>query len=196
MIVVDANIIIYLVRETLLTPLARKVYGRDNDWVVPEIWEAEVLNGLLREVCAGYLELKDAITASTNAAAILSGKVHKCDRSAVLHIARGAGLTAYDAYYVVLARSLGVPLVTEDAKVIKNCPDVACSIRTFLGMSDAPMSIREPTPAYGRSGKQPIASWPGSKKHRARPIPAFKAYKGKFPLTNEFINAAKREGRV
>lgn len=32
--------------------------------------------------------------------------------------------------------------------------------------------------------------------HRVRPIPDFKAYKGKFPLTNEFINAAKREGRA
>ena len=32
--------------------------------------------------------------------------------------------------------------------------------------------------------------------HRVRPIPAFKAYMGTFPLTNEFINAAKREGRA
>lgn len=24
--------------------------------------------------------------------------------------------------------------------------------------------------------------------HRARPVPVFKAYKGRFPLTNEFIN--------
>jgi len=32
--------------------------------------------------------------------------------------------------------------------------------------------------------------------HRARPIPVFKAYKGGFPLTNEFIDAAKREGRA
>ena len=31
--------------------------------------------------------------------------------------------------------------------------------------------------------------------HRVRPIPAFKAYKGRFPLTDEFISAAKREGR-
>jgi len=31
--------------------------------------------------------------------------------------------------------------------------------------------------------------------HRVRPIPAFKAYKGRFPLTNEFMDAAKREGR-
>ena len=31
--------------------------------------------------------------------------------------------------------------------------------------------------------------------HRARPVPPFKAYRGAFSLTNEFINAAKRAGR-
>ena len=32
--------------------------------------------------------------------------------------------------------------------------------------------------------------------HRVRPIPRIKAYRGAFPLTNEFIDAAKREGRA
>jgi plasmid stability protein len=32
--------------------------------------------------------------------------------------------------------------------------------------------------------------------HRVRPIPVVKAYRGAFPLTNKFINAAKREGRA
>jgi plasmid stability protein len=32
--------------------------------------------------------------------------------------------------------------------------------------------------------------------HRVRPIPAFRAYKGTFPLTNEFMSSAKREGRT
>jgi plasmid stability protein len=31
--------------------------------------------------------------------------------------------------------------------------------------------------------------------HRVRPIPEFKPYKGSFPLTNAFINRAKKEGR-
>ena len=31
--------------------------------------------------------------------------------------------------------------------------------------------------------------------HQARPVPPVKAYRGKFPLTDDFINAAKREGR-
>jgi plasmid stability protein len=32
--------------------------------------------------------------------------------------------------------------------------------------------------------------------HQVRPIPDVKAYKGRFPLTNEFMDAAKREGRA
>ncbi len=44
MIVVDANIVIYLVYETSFSPMARLVFERDPDWIVPELWEAEVLN--------------------------------------------------------------------------------------------------------------------------------------------------------
>ena len=36
----------------------------------------------------------------------------------------------------------------------------------------------------------------GIRTARVRSIPAFKAYKGRFSLTNEFIDAAKREGRA
>ena len=31
--------------------------------------------------------------------------------------------------------------------------------------------------------------------HRVRPIPKCTPYKGAFPITNEFIDEAKREGR-
>lgn len=132
MIVADANLIIYLVRESPLTALAREVYARDPDWAVPELWEAEVLSGLMCEVRAGYLDMDDALRASSNAAAVLAGRVHKCDRQAVLHAARAADLTAYDAYYVTLARSLNLNLVTEDRKVVRRCPHVALSMKEFL----------------------------------------------------------------
>ncbi len=32
--------------------------------------------------------------------------------------------------------------------------------------------------------------------HRVPSIPSIKAYRGRFPLTNTFINQAKREGRA
>jgi predicted nucleic acid-binding protein len=154
MIVVDANTIIYLVRESPLTSLAREVYARDSDWVVPHLWEAEVLNGLMREKRAGRIGMEDAVLAASNAAGLLSHKVRACDRTAVLRTAGESGLTAYDAYYVTLARSLSVVLVTEDGRIKKNCPDVARSLKGFLGLPEEPSVAREAKAAYRtRRGK-------------------------------------------
>jgi len=154
MIVVDANIVIYLILETSFTAVARQAYEKDSDWNVPELWEAEVLNGLMTEVRAGHTRVQDAIRASSNAAALLSGRAHRCDRENVLRTAHEARLTAYDAYYVVLARTLGVPLVTEDGPIIRNCPDVAQSLKGFLGLEGGPMVLREKRATYRVSRKR------------------------------------------
>jgi len=153
MIAVDANIVIYLVYETSFSPLARQVYRTDPDWVVPELWEAEILNGLMNELRAGHTRLQDAIQTAANAASLMAGKVHRCDRAAVLRTAHEARLTAYDAYYVTLARTLGVKLVTEDGKIKRNCTDVALSLRSFLGMPDGPGVVREKRASSRTRGK-------------------------------------------
>ena len=154
MIVVDANIIIYLVYETPFTALAREVYAKDADWVVPEIWEAEVLNGLMNIVRSGYFGLDEANRAWTNASGILTGKARKCAPLSVLHTAKAARLTSYDAYYVTLARSSGTLLVTEDGAIQKYCPDVARSLKTFLGLPEKPSLVREKRAAYRIHGKR------------------------------------------
>jgi predicted nucleic acid-binding protein len=154
MIVVDANVVIYLVFETSFTPLAREVYARDSDWVVPDLWEAEVLNGLLNEVRAGHTTVEDALRAASNAATLLTGRAHRCDREAVLRTAQATHLTAYDAYYVVLARTLGVQLVTEDAAIRRNCPDVARSLKAYLGQEEGPAIVRERRTAYRTRGRK------------------------------------------
>ena len=148
MIVVDANIVIYLVYETSFSPMARQVYAKDPVWIVPDLWEAEVLNGLMNELRAGHTRLEDVIQAASNAALVLAGKARRCDRTMVLRTADGARLTAYDAYYVALARSLGVVLVTEDGKIKKNCPDVARSLMAFLGLPEEPAAVREERAPY------------------------------------------------
>lgn len=148
MIVVDANVVIYLVFETSFTPLTRQVYARDPDWVVPDLWEAEVLNGLMNEVRAGHTNVEGAIRAATNAAVLLSGRIRGCDRTSVLRTADTCNLTAYDAYYVVLARTLGVQLVTEDGAIKENCRDVARSLKGYLGLEEEPKSVRETRAKY------------------------------------------------
>jgi len=148
MIVVDANTVIYLVRDSSFSWLAREVYARDSHWIVPPLWKPEVLNGLLREVRAGHLDLAEAIKAVDNAANILSGRVQDCESAAVLRTADESRLTAYDAYYVTLARSLGVALVTEDSRIKKHCKDVARSLKGFLGLPEEPSAVREKRTEY------------------------------------------------
>jgi predicted nucleic acid-binding protein len=148
MIVVDANIVIYLVYETSFSPLARQVHAMDPDWAVPELWEAEVLNGLMNELRAGHTRLDDAIRAAGNAALLMAGKSHRCDRAAVLRTAHEARLTAYDACYVALARGLGAKLVTEDGRILRHCKDVARSLKAFLRLPEKPAAVRERSVEY------------------------------------------------
>ena len=148
MIVVDANIVIYLLCGTPQTDLARQAYSADSDWIVPELWEPEVLNGLMGMRRGGLLDLEEAIRVWHKAAELFFGHVRKCDPPSVLRTAEQAELTAYDAYYVTLARTLGVMLVTEDRKIQETCPDVARSLKAFLGLEEGPPGVREKPTAY------------------------------------------------
>jgi predicted nucleic acid-binding protein len=47
------------------------------------------------------------------------------DGAAVFRSALDLGLSAYDAEFVVLARALGTPLVTEDHQILEAAPGVA-----------------------------------------------------------------------
>lgn len=148
MIVVDANAIIPLVRENSFTPLARSLYAADPDWIVPSLWQPEVLNALLNEVKAGNVTLEGALQAADMAARLLRDRVRDCRPSAILTTAHTAGLTAYDATYVVLARSLGLHLITEDKQILRHCPDVARSMRQFLTPLREPPAVREKRTVY------------------------------------------------
>ena len=148
MIVADANLIVYLFRDTPFTAAARAVYAKDGDWVVPDLWQAEVLNVLLREVRAGFLTIQNALQTADYATELLEKQVRKCDHRLVMRIGEKSGLTAYDACYVALARSLNIRLVTEDRKIQQSCPDVACSMKAFLAQTDSPGMLREKQQTY------------------------------------------------
>ena len=156
MIVADANLLINYVCATPFSDLARRVKAHDSDWVSPHLWKAEVLNGLLIMHRAGLLSLDRAILAYRNAAASTSVSVHGDEPDAILTTAHTLKLTAYDATYVVLARSLGLLLVTEDKQILRACPDVARSMRQFLSPSKPPPAVREKPTTYRlrRAGKR------------------------------------------
>jgi predicted nucleic acid-binding protein len=155
MIVVDANVIVALIIANYKASSARAVRAADAEWIVPSLWQSEVLNALLNEVKAGDVTLEGALEATDMAAHLLRDRVRDCRASAILTTAHTSNLTAYDATYVVLARSLGVLLVTEDKQILRACPDVARSMRQFLSPPQQPPVVREKSATYRsrRAGK-------------------------------------------
>jgi len=150
MIVVDANVFLPLLREDALTAMAQSVRATDPEWIMPSLLKIEVVNALLNEVKAGYLTFDDAMRAVVMAAD-LTAETHIQDPvlREILPAARQSGLTAYDATYVVLARSLGLPLLTEDRGILRACADVARSMRQFLAPPEQPpMTVRQRRVGY------------------------------------------------
>lgn len=122
MIVVDTNVVAYLYLSGERTADAEALLQRDSDWAAPLLWRSELRNILAGCMRRGDLDLVTALGIQREAESLLSGGEHEVDSRSVLDLARDSGCSAYDCEFVVLARSLGVKLVTQDAKVLKAFP--------------------------------------------------------------------------
>ena len=131
MIAADTNLVAYLLIEGERTAAARRVWERDPDWVLPPLWRAECLNVLALAVRAGVLDEDAALLAWSRASADLKlQEVEPLGRD-VLATALELGITAYDAHFVVVAKDLGIPLISGDRRLVAAWPQGATSIETF-----------------------------------------------------------------
>jgi predicted nucleic acid-binding protein len=136
MIVADTNLVAYLILNSGKTREAEKVRECDPVWRVPPFWRDELLNVLWLFHRSGDLTHGEAIRAWQEGVGLLGESEVAVDGESVLETAIRYSITAYDAQFVTLAESLGVPLVTFDRKLVKSCPGVAVSYAGFL--RDAP----------------------------------------------------------
>lgn len=135
MIVVDTNVIAYLLIMGERTDLAQQVYKRDPEWVVPHLWRHEFLNVLASLVKFGGGELTDAYNLWHTGLNILAEKEQEVNMIEVLSLAVTHDLSGYDAQYIALAQSLECLFVTEDKKLHNTLPNQAISMQTFLQQS-------------------------------------------------------------
>jgi len=127
-IVVDTNILAYLLLPYEFSPQADALYKRDPEWVVPIFWRSE-----FRNLLAGYLRRKtitfdDAVKIQAEAEMLLAGNEHEVDSRRVLELVRDSDCTAYDCEFVALAMRLGVKVVTMDRKLLKAFPRNTASL--------------------------------------------------------------------
>lgn len=131
MIVVDTNVIAYLLLPGKHTEFARAAYNHDSDWVAPILWRSEFRNVLATALQQGQLQLHDALDVMRLATELMDGGEFEVDSSEVLSLAADSSCSAYDCEFVVLARELGVHLVTADRKTSSSFPSSTVELVEF-----------------------------------------------------------------
>jgi predicted nucleic acid-binding protein len=137
MIVVDVNVIAYLMIDSPYTGEVQALYQRDPLWMVPDLWRHEFAN-VLRTNAAALDWSKDKATTILKQALEIFGRVTRpVPLEASLRLAIANGLSAYDAEYAYLAQSLDLPLVTYDRALLRKCPDLARTAAAHLKQLNA-----------------------------------------------------------
>ena len=125
MIVVDTNVLAYLLLPYEFSPQADSLFKRDPEWVAPILWRSEFRNLLAGYVRRKTLTFDEVLKVQAEAEALLAGNEHEVDSRRVLELVRDSNCSAYDCEFIALAVRLGTKVVTMDGKMLKEFPQHA-----------------------------------------------------------------------
>ena len=132
MIVVDTNLIAYLLLGGEHVEVARAVYLRDHEWSAPVLWRSEFANVLARRLRREESSLEQAMEFHRHAGALLGGRQFFVPTERVLDLVVSSSCSAYDCEFVALAQYFRTSLVTSDREVLRAFPQIAMSPDRFL----------------------------------------------------------------
>ena len=132
MIVADSNLIAYLLIPGDKNALADEVLLKDAAWAVPLICRSEIRNILSLYMRHEGLSLSEARNTMEKAESLWRSREFSVPSYDILELSFHHTISAYDGEFVVLAKQLGVPLVTFDKAVLKAFPKIAISAEDFL----------------------------------------------------------------
>lgn len=132
MVVVDTNVLAYLLLEGDRTSQAQALYARDADWRSEAFLLVEFSNMLATYVRGGRLDSGAAKELLADAERTLAGTVN-LPNSRALELATHYGVSAYDARFLAAAQGLGARLVTEDTKLRQAAPALTQSLAQAAG---------------------------------------------------------------
>lgn len=132
MIVVDTNLVAYLLVEGPMLAQAEDVLRKDPEWVAPALWRSEFRNVLAGLVRRKQIDPPGALAYWNEADSLVAVPDDLTESVEILRLAQISGCTAYDCEFVALAQKLGILLVTADSQVLKAFPGTALSPQDFL----------------------------------------------------------------
>jgi predicted nucleic acid-binding protein len=131
-LIVDTNVVAYLLIEGDYTAAARSLHRRDDDWRSEAFIMVEFANVLTASIAARRMDLVLAQRFLAAATSLLQGRLTSIPHDSVLALAVQHGVTAYDARFLALAHQLDSRLVTEDAKLRAAAPKLTQSLAEAL----------------------------------------------------------------
>jgi predicted nucleic acid-binding protein len=115
-VLVDTNIIAYLMIRGDRTAAAQQLFERDSDWCSETFVMVEFSNVIATYVRTGALTQAQGTKLLAETQAHLP-TLHNVANTQALETAMQFGISAYDARFISLARQLKLKLITEDAKL-------------------------------------------------------------------------------
>ncbi len=131
MLLVDTNILVYLMIEGVRTPSAQQLYERDSDWRSEGFVMVEFSNVLATYVRTKALNREQAMKLLENAL-VLVPVLTNVTHAQALETATQFGISAYDARFIALAKQMRVKLVTEDTKLQAAVPSWTVSLAVAI----------------------------------------------------------------
>lgn len=116
--VIDASVAVeYLLRTPLGITLASTV--ESASLAAPELLDPEVMSVLRRAVLAGRLDEERAVMALSDLAIWPIDRISH-QMLTMLAWRHYSNVSAYDAFYVAAARTMGIPLLTADGRLARS----------------------------------------------------------------------------
>ncbi len=131
MVLVDTNIVVYLLIEGDRTLAAQALYARDPDWRSEAFILVEFTNVLTTYVRTKALTHKKGSQLLAEAQAILP-TLSNVQHPQAFETATEFGISAYDGRFIATAKQMRSKLVTEDAKLRAAAPSWTVSLDDLI----------------------------------------------------------------
>jgi predicted nucleic acid-binding protein len=126
-VLVDTNVLAYLMLEGDRTSAAQELFERDADWRSEAFIMVEFSNVLTTYVRTKVLSRDQGLKLLAGAEKLVP-VLTSVQNARALEVATQFGISAYDARFVALAIRMKVKLVTEDAKLRAAVPSWTVSL--------------------------------------------------------------------
>jgi len=132
MIVVDTNVISYLYIAGEHSQQSEDLLAFDSSWVAPRLWRSEFRNVLTLYLRKNLLALDEILLIIQQAEKLLSDNEYEISSAHIMQHVNNSYCSAYDCEFIALAQYLDVPLITTDKKVLREFPDIAKTINSYI----------------------------------------------------------------